>query len=601
MCWKQQCLDRCPTRLQRSDSRFLTLDRAVAGADPVSILAVLGRVRRDTSPNRHPSKARLKKQARQKSRLSREATEALRLWLTSNYAEAEHSPSALLACCELLALYGGQFPAEVVGGLWRATLAGALMQSESFLDASGTDDWQNELSPDTDISERWLKGGLLPFTCGLLFDDVKGAPRLSRKGRASLNDQLLQVTDQDGSPVGEVFDELPDFLSMWSDALMVSHLFDTPLWKGIAEKRFPKLLKRLAATVRLAEEVTGAPQGVLAAETLRIAVENQDVPAAAVWTESLGIPTGSRTQKSKSSGRKKSKSAAKPGKYSRANCPSWQSDETDTAVLRTSWAKNASVVTARFDQEPVHLDLAVKGVPLLSGPWQLELAEDGEYLELESAWECICWNSDADADYLELQLEFEGGPVLHRYVLLSRSQQFAILSDMISGSKSGRIDLSTSLPLAEGTVHEASGNSREQLLKNGSQTVRVYPLSFPQDRGIGTSGEIESGEVNGQNSLTFSKATESGTMCSPLVFDWSPKRRSAEVEWRQLTVTRAGEIDPAGAAAFRVQSGKLHLVLYRALAGTERYRTFLGYQAESETVIGHFTRSGVIEEILIVE
>ena len=87
----------------------------------------------------------------------------------------------------------------------------------------------------------------------------------------------------------------------------------------------------------------------------------------------------------------------------------------------------------------------------------------------------------------------------------------------------------------------------------------------------------------------------------PIVLDWASERQSAQAEWRKLTVTRATEIDSDGAGAFRLQVGKQHLVLYRSLGGTERYRTFLGYQAESETVIGKFTKSGVIQELVIVE
>ena len=138
-------------------------------------------------------------------------------------------------------------------------------------------------------------------------------------------------------------------------------------------------------------------------------------------------------------------------------------------------------------------------------------------------------------------------------------------------------------------------------MKAGDKTVRVFPLALPQDPGIGTAGRIGLNDENNTACLTLSHATESGTMFSPIVFDWSSKRRSVPVEWRQLTVTRAGEIDPSGAAAYRLQVGKLHLAMYRALSGTERYRTFLGYQVESETVIGHFTKSGEIQEILIVE
>ena len=605
MCWKQQCLDRRPPKLTNSTPRFATLDRNIASADSGSILTVLGQIRSETSPTRQPPKGDLQKQAEETSRLSRETTELLRLWLADRADEAEQSPVALLAGCELLALYGSQLPAEVVGGLWRVTLAGALAQSSSFVTATETEDWQEKIAEYDNSREVWLQAGLLPLVCGLLFDDVKGAPRLSRTGRASLNNQLLHVTDGAGTPVGEVFDALPEFLALWSDALLISRLFETILWKNSSARRFEKMLRRLAATARGAEVLTGTKDGESAAALLRTAIEHHGVSATTDWLNPFEQSANSGKARRKSTGGKTksttTKSTKKSKKISKSAIPSWQSDDTDAACLRTSWASDASLITTRFNNEPVSLDLVADGVPVFSGRWQLELAEGGAPVELEAAWECICWNSDSDADYLELQLEFDGGPKINRLLLLSRTQQFAILADIVSGSTPGRVDLATSLPLANGVTLKSSGNDREQTLKAGDKTVRVFPLALPQDPGIGTAGRIGLNDENNTACLTLSHATESGTMFSPIVFDWSSKRRSVPVEWRQLTVTRAGEIDPSGAAAYRLQVGKLHLAMYRALSGTERYRTFLGYQVESETVIGHFTKSGEIQEILIVE
>lgn len=603
MCWKQQCLDRCLPKLKSGDVRFLTLDRHVEGADSGSILSVLGRVRRETSPNRKPPKSNLKKQAKETTRLSREATELLRLWLAGGSNEAEKSPLALLACCELLALYGGQFPAEVIGGLWRAALAGALTQSESFVEAAATEDWQDELSKGLSPSESWLKAGLLPLVCGLLFDDVKGAPSVTRTGRSVLNDQFRHVVDGDGTPVGEVFDALPDFLAMWTDGLLVARLFDETLWKNSAARRFDRMLRRLAAAVRSAEAVTCSSTGDSAVVNLKIAAELTGSTSASDWAGAIGLAesiSGKTQPAAKSKSKTKKKKNGKK-KISKADIPSWQSDDADAACLRSSWATDASIATVRTDSEPVKLELAVDGVPLLAGSWHLDLAEGGDALEFVNEWECICWNSDSDGDYLELQFEFEGGPLINRYIYLSRSEQFAIISDVVSGAEPERIDLASLLPLAEGVTLENSTGGREQVLKAGSKTVRVFPLTMPQDSGIGTAGKIGLDHHDGVPCLALSHATESGTMFAPIVLDWAPERKSAPAEWRKLTVTRASEIDPVGGGAFRLQVGKLHLVLYRSLAGQERYRTFLGYQAESETVIGKFTKAGLIQELLIVE
>ena len=596
MCWKQQCLDRTLSELSGEKPRFSSLDDAVGTAGSGSILAVLARVRSETTPAKRPPKGNLKKQVKSTSRLSREATELLRLWLSQGSTEAEESPEALLACCELLALYGSQFPAEVIGGLWRATLAAALAQSESFITAAETEDWQELLDNSVETRATWLKAGLLPLVCGSLFDDVKGAPRLLRAGRTALGDQLQQVTDADGVPVPEVYDSLSPFLNLWSDGLLISELFGEPLWKKSASKRFDKMLRRLSAAVRADVRLMSCPNGEDAVAALNRAYGVSGIQTGAEKLKALKDEAGP----AKKAPTKKSKRRAAK-KISKAAIPSWQSDETDAACLRTSWGADASVATVRFEDEPVQLELAVAGVPLLSGSWGLEIAEADEQLELEAEWECICWNSDSDGDYLELQLEFEGGPMINRYLYLSRSDSFAVFADIISGANPSRVDLVTQLPFADGVTLTPVENAREQLLIAGDKTVRVFPLTMPQDPGVGTSGRIGLDQDSDQPCLTCSHATDSGMLFAPIVLDWAPERQAAQAEWRKLTVTRATEIDSAGAGAFRLKVGKQHLVLYRSLGGTERYRTFLGYQAESETVIGKFTKSGVIQELVIVE
>lgn len=615
MCWKQQCLERQSLEVSSGKARFCTLDDAVSMADSSSVLAVLGKVRRETGPSRKPSKASLEKQSKQTSRLSREATQLLRLWLESQTNEAEESHFSLLACCELLALYGSQFPAEVIGGLWRVTLAGALAQADSFTKASEIEDWQTFVAEGSDCPDAWAAAGLLPFVCGLLFDGVKGAPRLARTGRASLNDQLLQVTDEDGTPVREVFENLFRFGSIWSDGLLVARLFDVSLFKKRATKRFESMLQRLTCAVRDGGILMGSFDGDSAVSVLRSAAELLDLPEQADWKQCLELSVQEDQQetesvsseespaKPKKRSKKKSdrKAEKKRMKIAQAAIPSWQSDDTDSACLRTSWAPDASLATVRIGDDPIRMELVVNGVPLLAGPWSLALAEGGEKLELENKWECVCWSSDVDADYLELQLEFEGGPVINRYIMLSRKDQYAIISDIVSGSTASRIDLISMLPLAPGVSLSDDTHGREQLLKAGGKEVRVFPLALPQDVGVGTAGQIGVDDQDGVSCLASRQVSESGTLFSPIVLDWATERREAPAEWRQLTVTRATEIDRSGAAAFRLQVGKLHLVIYRSMGGTERYRTFLGYQSESETVIGYFTKSGVIDVILLVE
>lgn len=602
MCWKQQCLERRLPKLRSGTARFYSLDRAIDKAAVGSLLLVLDRVRQETSPLRRRPGSSLKKQARQKARLSPETVDALRSWLADNRSEVEKCPFALLASCELLALYGSQFPSEVIGSLWRVALAGALEQTDDFLAAAETEDWQDR-TEDKDQS-AWLRGGLLPWICGVLFDEVKGAPKLARAGRTTLNDQLLHITDESGVPVGEVFSAASDYLALWTDGLLVARLFDQTLMRKESSKRLGKTLRRLTANVSRNGVQGCSVDARAASEMILRSAEYLGVSSQEKWLRCLEDSTSPpRVSAGKRSSKKQQKgtSGRRVKKVGKKDIPSWQSDDTDSACLRTLWAPDASVATLLFNSDPVRLDMAADGVPVLSGDWEIALAESGEELEFSEAWECVCWHSVDDVDYCELQFEFEGGPKINRLLMLSRQRQFAVFADVISATPADRIDLVSLLPLANGVTIKETPDNREVLLDGLGGDVRVFPLALPQDRGIGTEGSIGLDDEDGDPFLAVSQASATGGLFSPVVLDWSPERRKAPAEWRQLTVSEAGEIDRTGSAAFRLKVGDLHLVLYRALKPTERYRTFLGYLSEGETVIGEFGKTGEIEELVTVE
>ncbi len=575
LCWKQQCPTVSASSLKSSESalRFTSLDRWIERAEPDSLGHLLGAVRR------------------RKSRVSKSCVQKLEDWLTGHAHQLESDAESLLAACELLILHHERLPAELLGRLWRAALAGAIGQGDLFERAAHTDDWQECLADD-DRDGRWLQGGLAPWTCGLLFDEIKGAPRLAKMARSVLSLQLLHSTDSDGSPAGDLLLNLPQAVRLWTDALLVAELFDRPLWKGSADTRCGRLLSRVAATLRPDGGSAGAAkqESGLADVCLTLA-RLSGVDFRKRWGRLIEELASSSTAATGSSGKSSG----------RNDNPAWQSDDAETACLRTSWSTDASLVTLAHHDESVSMELVVDGTSILRGPWGIELAEDGDLVEFEAMWECVCFHSDKDVDYCELQIEFEGGPTIDRYVMLSRKRQFAVLADVLVGSPAKRLDLVSLLPLADGVNLEACEGTREQRLQSGRQTVRVYPLALPCDAGIGTVGRIGPDDLNGQSCLAVGQASETGGLFSPVIFDWSKSRRNVDVEWRPLTVTHAGEIDRTGAFAYRCLAGSQHLVLFRALESTSQYRTVLGYQPENETVVADFTNKGEFDPILLVE
>lgn len=592
LCWKQQC----PTvsaenlNLPAPALRFSSIDKWVEQAESDSLGKALRAVRRA------------------KSRVSKAVVQKLDQWLDANSLQCsapttrserqtkrnsqmiESDVDALLATCELLILHGHRLPAELLGRLWRTALAGAMSQAESFEQAMKTEDWQDRLA-ESDSRTDWLKGGLLPWTCGLLFDEVKGAPRLAKGAKASLNFQMLHSTDGDGVPAADLLRNVRVGVAGWADALLIGELFERPVWKSSAETRCSRFLTRVATTLR----PDGGTTGSTASATDLAGI-----------CHTLGRLSGTDFRKRWARLIEQTATEVRPGTEApksvrKKDIPSWQSDDAEAACLRTSWSPNASSVTLTHDEDPVSIEMLVAGTPLLRGDWGIELEEDGEGVEFEAAWECVCFYTDQDVDYCELQFEFEGGPTIDRYVMVSRTREFAVLADVLVGSPAKRVDLTTFLPLEEGVKLQAVTGSREQYLKSGRQRVRVMPLALPYDAGTGTPGRVELTEEDGQSYLAVTHASETGGLFAPVLFDWSKARRNAFAEWRQLTVTHAGDVDTSGAFGYRVRVGDQHLVLFRSLESTDRYRTVLGYQPENETVIADFTKKGELSEILLVE
>lgn len=574
LCWKQQCPDVSAgsVGLPAQALRFTTLDRWVEQAPQDSLGELLATLRR-------------------RSRVSKVVTRKLDEWLTANSEQAESDAHSLLALCELLILHSDCLPAELTGRVWRLALAGAINQADRFDDAMHTEDWQELIA--TDTGDVWLSGGLLPWTCGLLFDEVKGAPRLAKSARAALNFQLLHTTDTDGSPAGDLLRNLRRALSGWADAALVAESFNRDLWRSATETRCTQTLERVASLLRVdggAASTGDSSDENVAGLCLTIAtLSGTDFRKRwAKLIQELGTP--SATVDGKTS-----------GPIRKRDNPSWQSDDAEAACLRTTWAADASLVSITHDEVAPSIELVLDGTPILRGAWGIEMEEDGDAFEFEAGWECVCFYTDRDVDYLELQFEFEGGPTIGRYVVLSRTRQFAVVSDILADSPAKRTDLISELPLATGVEVETVTGSREHQLKAGRQSARVLPLALPHDAGVGTSGRIGLDESDGRPTLTIGQATQSGGLFSPVLIDWSKERRKAPVEWRRLTVTEAGEVDESGALAYRCMIGDLHLVLFRALKSTDQYRTVLGYQPENETVIANFTKKGEFDEVVLVE
>lgn len=308
--------------------------------------------------------------------------------------------------------------------------------------------------------------------------------------------------------------------------------------------------------------------------------------------------------------------AAKPPKGLPA-APQY-SPHSSLAILRTSWTAPAVQTTVDFSGSQVWFDLAAGTQSLLHGSWSPAIRVNDQPLAPTSDWSEVCWHSDADCDYLEIEQKLSGGWLLQRHILLVRRDEALLLADSLltenklppeeflaSAAAAPRLDYSSNLPLSPGVSFAPLQETREGHLAAGSTGKRktsplalVLPLALPEWRKQPCPGELT---ATG-NSLTYSLRTAGRNLFAPLWLDLNPNRfHKAEATWRQLTIGESLAVQPREVAVgYRVQVHYSQWLLYRSLAWRGN-RTVLGKNFATDFACGRFHPNGEVDEILEVQ
>ncbi len=259
---------------------------------------------------------------------------------------------------------------------------------------------------------------------------------------------------------------------------------------------------------------------------------------------------------------------------------------------------------ARFARQSCEIELVASGKLAISGDWQFSLSRQGQPLEPVSDWESICWHSDADVDYLELQIELAENVILQRHLVLAREDRLLLLADAVLGSDIGGLEYCGILPLAEGVEFRPAAETREGLLVRGARSRRVrgarndsdgalreavqrqierknqiddpcathhsstaslhapytlaqiLPLALPEWRSDARIGQL----IGTARGLELHQETEGRRLFAPLLIDLDRARFRRRLTWRPLTV--AASLVPVPAE---------HAVGYRAAVGKEQW------------------------------
>jgi hypothetical protein len=238
--------------------------------------------------------------------------------------------------------------------------------------------------------------------------------------------------------------------------------------------------------------------------------------------------------------------------------------------------------------------MAFGGTTLLAGNWEIDLQIDGRPVE-PADWSCVCWYSDGDGDYLELQTR-PAGVRVERQIFLSRTDDFALLADAVRADGNSKIEITSRLPLSPDCASLAQSHTRECRLLCGGAAARVFPLALNCSRVEGTAGRLSA--TDGRLELNQSGL---GGVYAPLMLDWHRGRRRSSAGWRRLTVALGGVAVPLGeAAGFLLEVGPSKWLIYRSLSRTLEPRSVLGQHTMYETLVGRFV-GGDVEPIVQVE
>jgi hypothetical protein len=275
------------------------------------------------------------------------------------------------------------------------------------------------------------------------------------------------------------------------------------------------------------------------------------------------------------------------------------SDQAGCVSMQSDWRHKGSRFVLDFSDKDICIEaLGPKGQPLLSGVWGVHVELNGQAELQLGEWEEVCWYTDKEVDYLEVEAKFGSNAKVQRQAILFREERLLVLADALLCPQPGPWSLRSQLPLAERVEFEPAQKTREGFLKLGDgMRCLAMPLHLPEWRRQSAVGRFEQ---NG-NQLYVSDETASGRAYAPVVLSLCNRHAKKPFTWRQLTVGEQLVAVPRDvAAAYRIQIGKQQWLIYRTLAAAAR-RTALGMHTFADFYAGRFDSEGDLETLVEVE
>jgi len=498
-------------------------------------------------------------------------TETVTAWLAeAGLASAAYFPLECIAWSRALPALASKLPA----GLWWRLFSSLVAAAEGA----------QQPGEDNPLGRQWLTAEL-PLTLAYLFPEIAEAHQLAIAGGRALLLGLEQTLAPEGLPHARDVANVRPLLGVWTRSRAMARELNKSGWGDDSEARFASFVRQ---TLRLTRRDGGA------------ALSHDDYVKGDAALFVAALEGASREDWAIAAENVPGLHAKHSMPRSPVASPAASHEKACLAILRSEWTDSSDRLTVTYNGTEVRTELAVGRDLLWSGVWTLNISVDGQQLSpaKDACWEEVCWHSDADADFLELEIELTGGVRVQRQMLLARQDRFLFMADAVLGTTSGALDYRCVLPLTEGMTFDPASETREGYLVGRKPRAVVFPLSLPEWRNQPWRGGLTSSTAGLELQCGHPAARR---LYAPMFLDFNPKRLVRPATWRRLTVAENREIvEHEDAVGYRVQSGAQQWMIYRSLADRGN-RTLLGQNLVSEMLVARFKTSGEIEPLLEIE
>jgi hypothetical protein len=428
-----------------------------------------------------------------------------------------------------------------------------------------------------------LLGGELSLTLAYLFPEILPCRKAAKTARRILSGGMLELIDGEGLPNSQILDIFRPLMACWTRCRILGRHMEKGCAGAKASHQYEWAIRaalRLSRTdgSQVFSRANGQPDG---SEWMTAALAcggDEDDESIA----SLTLP-----------GRTPSKGLDKTLLPSPADHSAWAS----LAVMQPAWGHNEPKLAISYGGQDFRIELSQQGELLLDGTWTPEVRLGEETLRAESAWEDLCWVSDGDVDYLELEIQLSRGVRIQRHIAMAREDRFLFLADTVLDCPAGTIDYGGQISLAEDAGLAPAEETHEAFLMGRKAAALALPLALPEWRVECFPGRLAA--ASGAVELQLSG--HGGALFAPLFLDLKPRRMTRPLTWRRLTVAQSLEIVPASVAVgYRVMVGKDQWLIYRSLAPAAN-RTLLGHNLATEMLIARFGKKGDVVPLIEIE